>query len=585
MTPFAASPTVALALLIGGCGGAEDPEIVTETITVTNTVTNTVTDTVTNTIVETVTDGELEPGHFSPAISRIQTLQDNGGALGANGSGENHMHISDMYYRPASDTHQAMLMYCSYTFGVLDATNLDSMPFLAQGFRHLPITGTREPGCIHLIPDEDDPDIVYTTHHGNIDDGLSFLSGWDLGMYAKDPLKPTTMTLVPVQMPMLQETSTSYEGLDFEGGYLYVALHDEGVGVFQRDPATNVMTRVATYTDVTNAWDIQVAGTTAYVGDGLGGVLALDVSDPLDPSFLGRAVFDGQSKHIALNDDASVAFVAAESGGLVAVDIADPTNMTVLDTVTGAFAAIALDFDADKVYLAAWNDTRIYDVSDPTDIQFQAAWRETVQKNYSPADEGVRPDITDRVLGIAGLGDYVFSGTWWVPHNYRVHPGVLAPYIVLPEEINYIALPGQLAVGETSSTTIEVRNDGTADLTVYNVWTDNPSFTLTPGQLRVPPGGVGELTVNFTAALGYVSDDDTADTATPPSAEETALVYLYSDDPNQPVRTGWLVGNSDGAGVGDPLPETTMTLLDGTEWSYTNDAFGSVTLLAYFATF
>jgi hypothetical protein len=33
------------------------------------------------------------------------------------------------------------------------------------------------------------------------------------------------------------------------------------------------------------------------------------------------------------------------------------------------------------------------------------------------------------------------------------------------------------------------------------------------------------------------------------------------------------------------MPEATGDLVDGTTWSYTEDALGSVTLLAYFATF
>ena len=66
--------------------------------------------------------------------------------------------------------------------------------------------------------------------------------------------------------------------------------------------------------------------------------------------------------------------------------------------------------------------------------------------------------------------------------------------------------------------------------------------------------------------------------------KETAFLQISSDDPDNRNRTGYLVGNQPGLGVGKPLPETTLALVDGGQWS-SSEAKGQVTLLAYFATF
>ena len=46
----------------------------------------------------------------------------------------------------------------------------------------------------------------------------------------------------------------------------------------------------------------------------------------------------------------------------------------------------------------------------------------------------------------------------------------------------------------------------------------------------------------------------------------------------------YLTGNMPGLGVGTDLPTTTVSLVDGTQWS-SPDYKGNVMMLAYFATF
>ena len=142
---------------------------------------------------------------------------------------------------------------------------------------------------------------------------------------------------------------------------------------------------------------------------------------------------------------------------------------------------------------------------------------------------------------------------------------------------------GDLPVGDSSQTTIEVRNDGNVDLTLYDNWVDNPSFTVSPWQVVIPPKGSTVLTLSFTASVA--PSVSTGDTGAPLPVEEHGFLHLRSDDPSQPDRVAYLVGNAAGISIGDPFPETTGDLVDGTEWTYSANASGDVLLFAYFATY
>ena len=155
----------------------------------------------------------LQPGHYLPPLVQLQRLQGDA----------NHMHIAQVKYREAD----SKLFYCSYTFGMINASDPQNMRYQVQGLRHATPSGSpRTPGCLHLAWDEDDPNIVYTTHRGNIDFAV-FLSGWDL-----------TDTDAPVQLPALQEPGAVYGGIDVENGLVYVALQEGGLGIYDYDAGT-----------------------------------------------------------------------------------------------------------------------------------------------------------------------------------------------------------------------------------------------------------------------------------------------------------------------------------------------------------
>jgi LVIVD repeat-containing protein/HYDIN/CFA65/VesB family protein len=483
----------------------------------------------------------LQPGQFQSPLVLQQRLQ---GQVG-------HLHIDEVRYR-ASD---AKLFQCSYTFGVIDARDPSNMRYLAENLKHNIPGDRRTPGCIHVAWDGD---VIYTTHRGNLSNP-TFITAWDIS--TREPRNPRQMK--PTQLPVLQESGESYEGIDVEDSIVYVALKDHGLGAYRRNAKTGVLLRVGTVGGLGSTWGVRVDNHTAFVTALEGTLATVDVTDPTRPKLLGKVATGGVARGLAV--DGRTAYVAAGSEGLVAVDVSDLASPKVIGKAETRGTAVRVDYSAGHAFVAAWNDARVYDVSRPSAPRFVGAVRLTTDVAYP--DHG-RAAVTARTLGIAANGRDMFVGNWFVPYSYRLYPDRTAPNLVLPEAINLTDF-GPVAAGTSSTIPVEVKNQGTAPLTLISNWTTETSFRVAPQQLRIEPGGTRSLDLTYKAAG---------------SETEKAILNIWSDDPLQPVRTGFVVGNEPGLGVGKQLPDTKVALLDGGDWS-SSQVRGKVLLLAYFATF
>ena len=292
----------------------------------------------------------LERGTFQSPLVRLQQLV----------GGNDHLHTDEVRYRETD----GLLFHCSYNFGVIDARDPARMVYLAQELRHRVPGDRRQPGCIHLAWDGD---VVYTSHRGNIDNP-AFLSGW---LLHRDPATPEKLTTV--QLPVLQEPGVSYEGIDTANGLIYVALRRHGLGIYRR--TASGFLRVGTFAALENAWGVRVRGNTAFVTDGLAGLAIVDVTDPAAPVLVGRAAIDGQARGLAVDGDH--AYVAAGSAGLVVVDVSDLRAPKVQGAARVSGSAIRVDYSGGLAFVAAWNDARVYDVSNPAAPRFVGAARMT----------------------------------------------------------------------------------------------------------------------------------------------------------------------------------------------------------------
>jgi peroxiredoxin len=453
-----------------------------------------------------------------------------------------HLHVDEVRLRG-----DGLLLQCSYTFGVVDVKDAANMRYLSQGLRHAIPGDTRAPGCVHLAWDGD---IVYTTHRGNIRNP-AFLTAWDI-----------TNRETPVQLPVVQEPGVSYEGVDVAKGNIFVGLHEKGLGVYRRGDG-NKISRIGSAQGFSNAWGIAARGNTVFVADGVGGLATVDAADPSKPRILGRVDTGGQARGVVV--DGNIAYVASGSAGLVVVDVSNLSKPQVIGQAEMPGTAIRVDYSAGKVYVAAWNDARVYDVAKPREPRLIGAAR--VTRNLDRVEEG-RPEATSRILGIAARGDDVFVGNWHVLHSFRLHADQRAPNLRLPEMASLVDF-GPVEMGNSKTIPFSLMNQGTAPLKLSNVRTSSEAFSVKVPQTVIPAGGSLDLALTYRPSK---------------SGGETGFLLIDSDDPETPSRKAFVAGNRPGLGVGSTLPETKGVLLDGTAWSSTQ-AKGKVLLLTYFATF
>jgi peroxiredoxin/glutamine cyclotransferase len=450
-----------------------------------------------------------------------------------------HLHVDEVRLRA-----DGLLLQCSYTFGVVDATSAENLRYLSQNLRHTIPGDTRAPGCIHLAWDNN---IVYTTHRGNIRNP-AFLSGWDI-----------TNRESPKQLPVLQEPGVSYEGVDVANGIIFVGLHEKGLGAYRRDAANNIK-RVGTTSGFLNAWGVAARGNTVFVADGIGGLVTVDAKDPTKPRVLGRVEFGGQARGVVVDGD--VAYVASGSAGLVLVNVANLSKPSVIAKTEMPGTAMRVDYSAGRVFVAAWNDVRVYDVTRPESPRFIGAARVTRDLN----DE--QQEVTSRILGVAARGNDVFVGNWHVLHSFRLYPDRRAPSMRLSEAARLLDF-GVVESGNTRTIPLKVMNQGTAPLNLRNISMSGSAFRVAARETIIPAGSSTELSLTYAPSR---------------PGPEDAYLQIESDDPAMSSRRVLVVANRPGLGIGSMLPETTGTLLDGTPWS-SNQAKGKVLLLTYFATF
>jgi hypothetical protein len=223
----------------------------------------------------------------------------------------------------------------------------------------------------------------------------------------------------------------------------------------------------------------------------------------------------------------NIAYVGAGSSGLVVVDVTNRTAPKVLTSVAMPGTAVRVAYSAGKVFVAAWNDARVYDVSAP----LHPLCRRGAIRRTSGSDP-----VTARTLGVAGFGDVMFVGNWFVPS--RIASIRTASPQSAPESAHQIDFGG-VPAGTSKTMSIEILNQDGAPLTLTNNSVDGKSFTVEPTR--------ADRSKRQRQAVGHL----------PPHGQRarTGRVTHCVRRSVEPVRTARLFGNRPGLGIGDPMPE------------------------------
>lgn len=423
--------------------------------------------------------------------------------------------------------------FCSGVLGlnVYDASNPSRLRLASRVTPSL--ANARYPRCQRLAVDVERSWIAVAAHSDEIQP-----VPWLALVDASDPddAREVAVTLPGVEV----------EGLAFAGERLYVAAHEDGVVVYDVGPDSIV--EAERFSGLTNAWTVVPLAEHLVVADGQGGVAVLELSDGTE---VARIELPGPAKDLALDGDRL--YVALGVGGVAAIDVTEPQSPSLIEVAETPGSAVAVATGAGALYVADWNDLRVFDATGPN---LEVVGKEPLALSGT---------TESRSLGIAARGEFIFSSNWTELVAYEYRPGVFAGDLgVGPRPLD---LPSADA-GETTVAVLRLTNEGNAPLALDAIDASrNLEVQEIPDALE--PGEEAWLEVS------WQSDGQ------PWSGSLT----VRSDDPDQDALRVDVRANTRGLAVGDSLPDDwVFSTLTGAQFDLAAQRSG-LQLLAYFSTF
>ena len=198
-------------------------------------------------------------------------------------------------------------------FALLDVSQPGSLCLLS----FLDFSGGRGPGTAGL------PTATGVAVSGDV----AYVAAEEGGLWTFDVSNPRNPTLLSVfdepVTPELEEKGKVEEvvmaDVAVAGNLVYIADHEFLRIVDVTDPRSPKGLGSYRLPTEVSGWgpSLAVAGSTVYVADGAAGLVAVDVSDPANPSLAGNLLLPGFASGVAVDD--KYVYVAAEEGGLFIV--------------------------------------------------------------------------------------------------------------------------------------------------------------------------------------------------------------------------------------------------------------------------
>jgi hypothetical protein len=264
-------------------------------------------------------------------------------------------------------------------------------------------------------------------------------------------------------------------GVTVSDNYAYVADGYGGLVIIDiSNPA--VPTLVGSY-DISGAYDVKVSGSYAYVAGCSDGLVIVDISNPATPAFIGSYNTAGNAYDVEVSGN--YAYVADYDNGLVIVDISNPTSpifKSNCNTGDNFYSITVLDNHA---YVLDGTELIIIDVSNPESP--------TCIGDYQLDGNIYGVEVRD---GYAYVSFIKFTGE---PHESIKGLEVIdisnpnAPYLVgrYVEDGRRYYTTGRITYGITlSGNYAYVTNGHLADVTIFDIST--PSLPKLAGYFATP---------------------------------------------------------------------------------------------------
>lgn len=345
-------------------------------------------------------------------------------------------------------------------------------------------------------------------------------------------------------------TQVPVEGLAMLDHRVLVAAKHDGLSVLEDDGAGSLVQRGA-HTDVeSDARKPVVIGDLVVVAEGTTGLRTYQI-DKDTPTLVGAAELGGLAQDVVVREDR--AFVSTMTGAVI-VDLSDPASPEVVSSIPTPGVALSLAIGADGIlFVADWDEIRGFDVSDEAKPIPALSERLPTPREHS------------RVRGLALVGDgRVVLGEHSGIHVYGYQdPGCDSPEVMLDRRnVRFSALDGAASREEL----VLVTNTGAGTLYVTGIHSSDPGVSADADAFFLGPGESLPLEVRLTTD-GVVQGHLT----------------LHTDDPDELELELPFESADFKVGLEDPVPNFHLVDLDGRAWQNA-DLDGSVTLLAYFAT-
>ena len=194
-----------------------------------------------------------------------------------------------------------------------------------------------------------------------VSNDIAFISASWYGFSILNCTNPTAIVeIVNIIIPFdtFELISDIYVGQD----YFYLTSWFRGVEIFSLSslPALQTVARIGDG----SVNEILIENNIAYLADGFGGVIIVDISNPQSPVKLGEFNEGGRTDGLCYSND--LLFVANYELGLQILDVSDPTQPTKLGTFYDGGNARSIAVRGDRAYLADGDDGfEIIDISNP----------------------------------------------------------------------------------------------------------------------------------------------------------------------------------------------------------------------------
>lgn len=358
------------------------------------------------------------------------------------------------------------------------------------------------------------------------------------GVYIVDISNPNN----PINNGSISGTSSLIlENLKVKNDVLAVCAHEDGVLLYNLSNPSNPSYASTIMTE--NSWVVELNNEYAYVSDE-NNLLIVDISNLYSPEVI--ISFDAGNAIKDISIEANYLYLALGSDGVSIYDISDVYFPMLLDTYdTSTLANKISPFDG-KIAVADWDDVEVLEW-DGSEIQL-VGYKNT----------------TNRTMAIATKGIYIYSAEW-ASIQLMEFGEVAGADIDL--STTYIIYP-YVEQGSYYSEFIDVFNNGGETLIVSDNYSTNPEFTVINPLSFLEPGQSQTIELIYTAS----------------DANASGAYRIYSNDSDQGEIICQLVGNVDGANVGEPAPNFNLEYVaNGEGYFQLSENLDKIIVLAFFS--